>query len=78
MSLVVVAGKPLKTGKVYLLTKRGVMSKNYQKRKSIIFQVKERINAMDAMGQSKHAAKMEALHDNANGGHIDYGEKIYS
>ena len=52
---------------------------SYQKKKSIIYQVKERINAMDAMGESKYAAKMESLRSgSAPGGHIDYGDKIYS
>ena len=52
---------------------------SYQKKKSIIYQVKERLNAMDAMGQSKYAAKIVALRSgDAPGGHIDYGDKIYS
>ena len=52
---------------------------SYQKKKSIVYQVKERLNAMDAMGQSKYAAKMAALRSGeAPGGHIDYGDKIYS
>ena len=51
----------------------------YQKKKSIVYQVKERINSMDAMGQSKYAAKMDCLKNgSAPGGHIDYGNKIYS
>ena len=51
----------------------------YQKKKSIVYQVKERICAMDAMGESKYAAKMAALRSGEYpGGHIDYGDKIYS
>ena len=51
----------------------------YLKKKSIVFQVKERFDGMDAMGQSKYAAKLDALHSGAaSGGHIDYGNKVFS
>ena len=48
---------------------------SYQKKKSIVYQVKERINSMDAMAQSKYAAKMDCLKNgSAPGGHIEYGD----
>lgn len=51
----------------------------YQKAKSLIYQVKERLDSMDAMGQSKYKAKIEAIcSGTASSGHIDYGNKIYS